>query len=105
MSDAVKVLSKRLKNRNKNRFKAGTVVAWTGGGFYNYAAIFAGDRWYVTGGGVFYGSRPLSTEDFLKVLERADTTNVRVATDWTLIEGTESEPERAPLGDDEWGKY
>lgn len=92
--DAVKVLTKRLKkkkDKGRKPFADGTVVAWVGGGLYKYAAIFAGGRWYITGGARFYGGKPsYSDEEFMNILGRPDATDVRVAAEWTVIEGTEA---------------
>ena len=58
----------------------GTVVRWKSGGF-NYAAIWAGSRWWITGAGRFYGKTTFTNSEFLKeVVETAD--DFEVATEW-----------------------
>lgn len=78
-------LAKTLK-RTKDDFPVGTVIRWLSAGTYNYAAIKAGNgAWYTTGGRGYYGTTTFWFEDLVKVLGKAEVTDVSVATEWTSI--------------------
>ena len=74
VDETIKVLRKsyRIADLTVVRFKSG---------IYNYAAIFDGGKWRITGTGARYGTNVFTTKAFLEnVLGGAS--EVYVATDW-----------------------
>ena len=81
-----KNLGKFIKSIKKVRafsVEEGTVVKWKSG-VYNYAAIYAGGKWWITGTGRWYGGNVFDTAEFMDVLAAASS--VEVATTWTEVE-------------------
>lgn len=82
--DAVKGLRKALSKKVADRFKTGDVIRWTGSEKYTYAVIKDGrGKWTITADtALFYGARSFTFDELLKILNRADTSNIGVATAW-----------------------
>ena len=99
MSDAVKVLRKEIA---RSKIEEGTVVRFNrtlktrwdemsrrafeveDGKVLTYAAVFANDRWYLTGKGQLE-ARELTNRDFIDRLSQSDISNIEVATDFESI--------------------
>jgi hypothetical protein len=82
----MKALRKAVGKKQKDTFEEGTVIRFTSGGKYTYAVVKTAIGWISTArydNG--YVSKDLSFEALLKILGRADVTDVAVATTWTTI--------------------
>jgi hypothetical protein len=86
---AVKGLKKALKDKASDRFETGDVIRWTAAGKYSYAAIKTPAGWYTTASAlaVRVGKMPfvLDYDGLLDVLNRAETTDIKIATEWKDI--------------------
>lgn len=77
-------LRKQLKRAKT--VEDGTVIRFTAGGIYTYAAIFVANAWWITGEVAYFGARKFTNEDFLKdVLGRSGVTDIQVATNWDTV--------------------
>lgn len=77
-------LRKQLKKTKT--VEDGTVIRFTSGGVYTYAAIFVANAWWITGEVAFFGGRKFTNELFMKdVLGRSGVTNIQLATDWDTV--------------------
>lgn len=95
VDEGIKALRKKV-GRTKasgDQFTDGAVIRWTFSGYvgparrrYCFAALRAGGRWWITGSGVTYGGKASYTYDELaKILAREDTTDVTVASAWSVL--------------------
>lgn len=100
---SMKDLKKAVKKSDKSRgdFGVGTVIRWRASDRYDYAALKAGDgKWYTTAQSHnTYVQGSYTWTGLLEVLQRAETTNVRVSTCWQDPTAEVEEPIR--VGDNE----
>jgi hypothetical protein len=84
---AVRDLKKALKNKVTDRFKTGDVIRWKAAGFYSYAAIKTPVGWYTTASNraAAYVGQVVSFDKLLEILNRSETTDIQVATEWEDI--------------------
>jgi len=93
---AIKALAKALKNKTADKFETGDVIRWRSADRFAYAAIKADNGWwYITGNGRWYHSlatvlpgttsNAFSYEAMLKILNRSDVSDIRVASGWGEI--------------------
>lgn len=85
---AIESLRKDLKEKVTDKFEVGTVIRWTGGGRYSYAAIKTSIGWFTTargydGNGIV--NKVYDYEDFVEMLAKGDATDIEVATEWEAI--------------------
>jgi hypothetical protein len=60
----------------------GTIVTWKSKGIFTYAAVKAGDAWFITGTGEFYGGNTFMHGDFIvRVLGAAEVSDIQIVTD------------------------
>lgn len=72
------------KSANRDEYANGTVVRWTTGGRYNYAAIKTDAGWYTTASQRSWSiDKVITFDELLEIAGRSDTTDVMVATEWT----------------------
>jgi hypothetical protein len=76
IKDTIRTLS---KIRKTGRIAEGTVVKWKSS-IYNYAAVYAGGKWWITGTGRWYGGNVFTTDQFKEILKTAETASI--ATEW-----------------------
>jgi len=87
--EAVEALRKALST--KKLFDEGTVVRWKvaspyTGRIYTYAAIFAANSWYLTGGERYYGAERFNTDRFVQtVLGTSGVSAIEIATAWETV--------------------
>jgi hypothetical protein len=78
---SMKQIAKAVK-KSKDEFENGTIVAWTSGGRFTYAAIKTPVGWFTTGSrnavAAGFVEEVMSFEAILKVLRRDGTSDVRV---------------------------
>lgn len=84
-----KTLKETIKTLNKirktGRIAERTVVRWKSS-IYNYAAIYTGGKWWITGTGRWYGGNVVFTaEQFTEIIKTAE--KVEIATSWADIDG------------------
>lgn len=73
------------------QFQPGDVIRWVARGRgannrnveYTYAAVMAGDKWYITGAGHWYNTNALTVEQMREVLERDEVLHVEWCSDFT----------------------
>lgn len=83
---SMKALKKAVKSANKDTFEVGTVIRWTSSGKYSYAAIKSPVGWYSTAAGYNpYVKQIMTFEELLRVLGRAETSNVEVSSEWEKV--------------------
>lgn len=84
MSKAINDLKEALAKANRDNFAVGDVVRWTSAGKYNYAAIKTEIGWFTTAREFNnYVAQQLTYETLIKVLSKAEVTDIKVATEWT----------------------
>lgn len=86
--EAIEGLRKALKKKVTDRFEVGTVVRWTGGGRYTYAAIKTSVGWFTTargydGNGIV--AKVYEYDELVEALAKGDATNIEVATEWETV--------------------
>lgn len=86
----IKAVQEAVANSKKDTFDLGTVIRFTyrfreGGVEYVYAAIKTQIGWVTTaqGGGI---GKVLSFDEFLDILASSGTSDVAVATEWSVVE-------------------
>lgn len=85
---AIKSLRKDLKEKVTDKFEVGTVLRWTGGGRYTYAAIKTNIGWFTTargydGNGIV--AKVYEYDELVEMLAKGDITNLEVATAWEAV--------------------
>ena len=82
----MKALKSALKNKTTDEFEVGTVIRWTSSGKYTYAAIKSPIGWFTTAREYnSYVPQQLTFDQLVKVLQRAETTEVMVSDSWNVI--------------------
>lgn len=70
---------------DRDRFPDGTTLRWRSADRYSYAALKAGGRWWITGGGSFYGGNVFTYARLIDILRREDVSAIEAATEWTVV--------------------
>lgn len=85
---AIKELRKAIRQSRRDDFADGTVLRWTSGGRYTYAAIKTAVGWFTSArpGNPFVES-VLDFDGLLEVLSRPDASDVEVAVVWENVAG------------------
>ena len=81
---AIARLRGALAPRVVDAFEEGDVIRWKSG-IYQYAVIKAKGKYWFTGGGSWYGTRSVNYDDLIAILNRAEVSDVAVATAWAQI--------------------
>lgn len=86
----IKAIKKALKAKTTDEFEVGDVIQWTmrfevDGIEYRYAAIKTAIGWVTTSRVRGTVGQVLAFNDLLEVISRAETGEVMVATEWTVI--------------------
>lgn len=81
---SMKVIKKTLKKGKPDEFENGTVIRWTSGGQYTYAALKTPAGWFTTARDLPGAHVPqvVSFERLLQILQRSETSKVAVAVAW-----------------------
>lgn len=83
---SMKALKSALKNKIADEFEVGTVIRWTSSGTYTYAAIKSPVGWFTTARDYnTYVPQQVTFDQLVKILQRAETTEIEVATEWQEI--------------------
>jgi hypothetical protein len=86
MNEELKALRKALKSKTTDRWAEGTVIRWTSGGRYTYAAIKTAVGWYTTSGfNNGYVPKTLSYEDLIEILAKSISSDIAIATEWATL--------------------
>lgn len=84
--DAAGALREDLSKKVKDKFDAGDVIRWTGGGRFAYCAIKCGNSlWSISGTGIWYGTEQKTYEQIVDILERSDVTDIEVSVEWVKV--------------------
>ena len=68
-------------------FVPGDVVRWVVAGKYTFAALYTADRWWLTGKGAAYeGVTDMDHEQFSRILEFKDVSDIVVSSGWEPLE-------------------
>lgn len=83
---SVKALKKALKKARRDGFEVGTVIRWTSNNRYTYVAVKTEVGWYTTARSVNrYVDQVLTFEGLVRVLKKAEVSNVQVAVGWETV--------------------
>lgn len=79
-------LREALAEKVSDTFEDGTVFRWTSGGKYDYAAIKAGGRYWLSGTYDFYNNGGVTDyTGLLDIFSRPDVTDIKIATGWEAV--------------------
>lgn len=84
---SIKAIKEARKAKPRDRFENGTVIRWTSGGRYNYAAIKTPVGWVTTAREYNrHCPQTCSFETLVDVLSASDVTDVEIAQTWRSVD-------------------
>lgn len=84
--EAADALREDLGAKVTDKFEAGDVIRWIGGGRFNYCAIkCSNNMWSISGTGIWYGTEQKTYEQIVEILSRSDVSNIATAIEWVTV--------------------
>lgn len=99
---SIAAIQEVLAKSHKDTFELGTVLRWTSGGKYLFAAIKSPVGWFTTSQSPHSPIAGILTfNELLEVMARPDITEVMVAQEWSSISAQAAGPKEPPA-DKSW---